>query len=225
MRLSKLLLISLGMLIFSGCVSMPTPHDYGAFHSADPNSILVLPPINNTTEVIAPYSVLSQTSFPISESGYYVFPVAVVEQTFKNNGLTIANDVHAVPIQKLREIFGADAALYMTINEYGTSYAVIASETRVTIEATLVDLRTGTVLWKDTATASSAEGRSSNSGGIISLLVEAAISQIVETVADAGYNISGITTTRLLSADLHNGLLYGPRSPKYKHKNIAEQSK
>ncbi len=225
MRLNKLLLISLSMLIFSGCVSMPTPHNYGDFHNADPNSILVLPPINNTTEVIAPYSVLSQTSFPISESGYYVFPVAVVEQTFKNNGLTIANDVHAVPIQKLREIFGADAALYMTINEYGTSYAVIASETRVTIEATLVDLRTGTVLWKDTATASSAEGRSSNSGGIIGLLIEAAISQIVETVVDAGYDISGITTTRLLSADLHNGLLYGPRSPKYKHKNIAEQSK
>lgn len=225
MRLSKLLLISLGMLIFSGCVSMPTPHNYDAFHNADPNSILVLPPINNTTEVIAPYSVLSQVSLPISESGYYVFPVAVVEQTFKSNGLTIANDVHAVPIQKLREIFGADAALYMTINEYGTSYAVIASETRVTIEATLVDLRTGTVLWKDTATASSAETRSSNSGGIIGLLVEAAISQIVETVVDAGYDISRITTTRLLSADLHNGLLYGPRSPKYKHKNIAEQSK
>lgn len=221
----KLLLLSSAILLFSGCVTMPEAHDYGAFRNAAPTSILVLPPINNTTEVVAPYGVLSQISAPIAESGYYVFPVAVVEQTFKNNGLTVANDIHAVPIQKLREIYGADAALYMTISEYGTSYSVIVSETRVTIDATLVDLRTGTVLWQDTASASSAETRGSNSGGLLGMLVEAAISQVVETVADAGFDISAITANRLLSAELHNGLMYGPRSPKYNQKNVAEKPK
>ena len=223
MRLNKLLLIPVSLLLLSGCLTMPVAHNYDAFRTAAPTSILVLPPINNTTEVIAPYGVLSQISVPIAEAGYYVFPVAVVQQTFQANGLTVASDIHAVPIQKLREIYGADAALYMTITEYGTSYAVITSETRVTIEATLVDLRTGTVLWADTATASSAESRGNNQGGIVGMLVEAVVSQVVETVADTGFDVAAITTSRLLSAELHNGLLFGPRSPKYNQKNIAEK--
>lgn len=221
MKLTKLAVVSVALLLLSGCLTMPKAHDYSDYRAAAPASILVLPPINNTTEVIAPYGVLSQVATPISESGYYVYPVAVVEQTFKNNGLTVANDIHAIPVQKLREIFGADAALYMTITEYGTSYAVIMSETRVSIEATLVDIRTGTVLWQKTATASSAEGRG-NQSGLLGALVEAAVSQVVETVADTGFDISAITSNRLFSAEIHNGLLYGPRSPKFNQKNVAE---
>lgn len=221
MKLTKLAVVSVALLLLSGCLTMPKAHDYSDYRAAAPASILVLPPINNTTEVIAPYGVLSQVATPISESGYYVYPVAVVEQTFKNNGLTVANDIHAIPVQKLREIFGADAALYMTITEYGTSYAVIMSETRVSIEATLVDIRTGTVLWQKTATASSAEGRG-NQSGLLGALVEAAVSQVVETVADTGFDISAITSNRLFSAETHNGLLYGPRSPKFNQKNVAE---
>ena len=83
---------------------------------------------------------MSQTTAPLAESGYYVFPVTLVDESFKQNGLTMPADIHAVPINKLREIFGADAALYINVKQYGTSYAVISSETRVTAEARLVDL-------------------------------------------------------------------------------------
>lgn len=54
--------------------------------------------------------------------------------------------MHEVPLPKLREIFGADAALYMDIKQYGTSYSLITSESRVTAEARLVDLRSGQLL-------------------------------------------------------------------------------
>ncbi|MDN4504020.1 DUF799 domain-containing protein [Alteromonadaceae bacterium BrNp21-10] len=221
----KLLLSLFAVTLVSGCVNMPAGHDYSAFRSADPHSILVLPPINNTPEVVAPYSVMSQVIAPIAESGFYVFPVAVVDQTFKSNGLTIANDVHGVPVNKLREIFGADAALYLTIDDYGTSYAIISSETRVTVSATLVDLHSGTVLWQKSATASSAETQNNSGGGLIGALVVAAISQIVETVTDRGFDIAALTTSRLLSAETHNGLLYGPRSPKYGQPAPSEKAK
>ncbi|WP_438863876.1 DUF799 domain-containing protein [Neptunicella sp.] len=221
----KCLMALLVVTLVSGCVSLPPAHDYSAFRNADPHSILVLPPINNTTEVVAPYSVMSQVIAPIAESGYYVFPVAVVDQTFKNNGLTIANDVHAVPIDKLHNIFGADAALYLTIDDYGTSYVIISSETRVTVSASLIDLRNGLVLWQDTATASSAETQNSNGGGLIGALVEAAVSQIVDTVTDRGFDIAAITANRLLSSETHNGLPYGPRSPKYGQPAPSEKAK
>jgi hypothetical protein len=200
-------------LLLGGCATRQ-PYDYSAFREARPASILVLPPLNSSPDINATYSMLSQTTAPLSESGYYVFPVTLVDETFKQNGLTSAADIHDVSISKLREIFGADAALYINVRQYGTSYMVISSETRVTAEARLVDLRSGSTLWSGQATASSAEG-DNNSGGLVGMLVKAAIRQIVETISSQGHIIAGRTSTRLLSAGQPNGILYGPRSPKY----------
>ena len=95
--------------LLAGCV-------YTAFKQADPHSVIILPPLNNTPEVIAPYSVMTQMVAPIAESGFYVFPVALVDQTFKGNGLTVASDVHQVPVNKLHEIFGADSIYFNIIS-------------------------------------------------------------------------------------------------------------
>jgi len=122
--------------------------------------------------------------------------------------------MHEVKLQKLREIFGADAALYITVTQYGTSYTVISSESRVSAEARLIDLRSEQVLWSGTATASSAEGRNS-SGGLVGMLVQAVVSQIIESSTNHSHRIAGIASNRLLSAGIPNGMLYGPRSPKY----------
>lgn len=219
LRLAALLAAA---LFLSACATTRKPYDYTAFKEARPASILVLPPLNNSPDVNATYSMMSQTTAPLAESGYYVFPVTLVAETFKQNGLTSPTDIHEVSISKLREIFGADAALYINVRQYGTSYTVIASETRVTAEGRLVDLRSGQVLWAGAATASSAEGES-NSGGLIGMLVKAAIKQIVETVSSQGHVIAGRTSARLLSAGMPNGILYGPRSPKYLKEGVPAQ--
>lgn len=114
----------------------------------------------------------------------------------------------------MREIFGADAVLYLDITEFGTSYQVISSDTRVTVSAKLVDLRNGDMLWRRAATASSTETEGS-SGSLVGMLVSAVVNQIVNTVSDKSYQIAGITSVRLLSAGKADGILYGPRSPNY----------
>lgn len=215
MNKSTLIVSILCVLTLFGCNSLPPAYDYTNFKNADPKSVLILPPINNTTEVFASYGLMSQLITPIAESGFYVFAPALVEKTFINNGLTVAQDVHSVPTEKLYEIFGADAALYVTIEEYGTSYVVISSETAVTASANLVDLRNGNLLWSGRARASSAETQGNSGGGLAGMLIQAALTQIIETVADAGFDISAVAANRLTSAEIHNGFLYGPRSPKY----------
>ena len=65
------------------------------------------------------------------------------------------------------------------------------------------------------ATASSAEGSNNSGGGLVGLLVRAAIRQIIEAVSDQGHTIAAQTSVRLLSAGRPNGILYGPRSPMY----------
>ena len=158
---------------------------------------------------------LFSTTAPLAESGYYVLPVTLVDETFRQNGLDTPAEIHQVGLPKLREIFGADAALYIDIKQYGTTYAVIVAETRVTAEGRLVDLRSGKVLWTGSATASSNEGNNNSNGGLVGLLVQALITQIADTPSNRGHQIAGIASHRLLAAGRPNGILYGPRSPMY----------
>lgn len=200
-------------LLLTGCAK-PVQQDYSAFKQSKPKSILVVLPQNQSPEVSASHGMLSQVTYPLSEAGYYVLPVAVVEETFKQNGMTNAGVISATSPAKLHKIFGADAVLYITVVQYGTSYQVITSDTRVTANAKLVDLRNGKLLWSGSATASSNEGDNS-SGGVISMLVQAAVTQISNTLTDRSHDIAGVTSTRMLTAGTPNGILYGPRSPNY----------
>ncbi|WP_116473974.1 DUF799 domain-containing protein [Zobellella maritima] len=211
--ISRLAGVALTALL-AGCVT-PEPYDYSAFEQSRPRSILVLPPVNQSPDIKASYSLLSQVTYPLAESGYYVLPVAVVDETFRQNGLVNPEEIQGVPVAKLHEIFGADAVLYLDVIEYGTTYMVISSDTRVTAEAKLVDSRTGQLLWAGTATASSSEQESSSGGGLVGLLVQAVVTQIANTLTDKGHQVAGITSARLLSAARPNGILYGPRSPNY----------
>ncbi|MGB5079548.1 MAG: DUF799 domain-containing protein [Burkholderiales bacterium] len=204
----------LALVALLGACATPQPYDYTAFKQNRPVSMLVLPPINETPEVDATYGVLSQVTMPLAEAGYYVVPVSLMDETFRQNGLNNPPEIHDVSPRKLREIFGADAAVYIKVTQYGTSYAVIASETRVTAAARIVDLRTGELLWQGGASASSSENRSSNQGGLAGLLVQAIVNQIIETASDTSFKYAAIVSQRLLSPR-KNGVLHGPRSPNY----------
>jgi hypothetical protein len=214
MKMPALFSLMFATLLLAGCAQGPS-YDYTAFKESKPTSILVLPPLNHSPDVKAGASLQSQITLPLAESGYYVLPVAVTNETFRQNGVTEAADIHALPIKKLHEIYGADTALYLDIQNYGTSYLVVSSETVVTASARLVDLRTGKLLWEGKASASSAEQQSNSGGGLIGMLVVAVVNQIANTITDKGHEIAGITSFRLLSADMPNGILYGPHSPKY----------
>lgn len=211
----KVLAVTASFLVMTGCATKTPPFDYTAYKESRPRSILVLPPVNNTPEVQASYSVLSHATRPLAEAGYYVMPVTLVAEAFKENGMTQATDMHATPVDKLRQIFGADAALYITIGKYGTVYQVISSASVVSAEAKLVDLKTGKLLWTGAASASSEEGRSQQQGGLAGLLITAIIKQVMATALDQSHQVAGVATTRLLSAGTANGMLYGPRSPNY----------
>lgn len=205
---------SLCAFVVAGCAT-PTTYDYSAFQRSRPRSILILPPVNDSKSVKASYGMLSQMTMPLAESGYYVLPVTLVDETFRQNGLSNPAEVEAVPVAKLHEIFGADAALYVHVKEYGTSYTVLASVTTVRADARLIDLRTGDKLWEGTAVANDNGSGGSGNGGLIGLLVEAVVNQIVATSTDKSHDVAGLASANLLGAGRPGGMLYGPRSPKY----------
>jgi hypothetical protein len=197
----------------AGCATPPTGFDYSAFIQAKPASLLVLPPLNDSPDVNAPLSVWAQATRPLAEAGYYVLPVTLVAETFRQNGLDVAADIQDVPIPKLREFFGADAAVFLRVKQYGTRFVVFNSDTRVEVEARIVDLRSGQLLWQGQAVASSSEQQQQSQGGLLGALVAAVVTQIINTSTDAAYKYADVANQRLLGAPRPNGILPGPRSP------------
>lgn len=211
--LSRFNFVVVMCLTLNACVTAPA-YDYTALRAAQPASILVLPPKNLSPDVKASYSLLAQMTYPLAEAGYYVIPVALMDAAFKENGVHNPDEAQAISAEKLRSIFGADAALYTEITEYGSSYKFLMSETAVAARSWLVDLRSGALLWEGNARASSEEQQNNNSGGIAGLLVQALVEQVVNNIIDNSYTYAGITSRRLLSPR-PAGLLHGPRSPHY----------
>lgn len=201
--------------LLTGCATPPPPYDYTAFRKANPKSILVMPPLNQSPDIKATNSVWAQAVLPLAESGYYVMPISLVAETFRENGLSGAAEASQADPAKLREFFGADAALYLNVTRYGSSYVVVASETTVAVEARLVDLRSGALLWEGKAQASTAEQNQQAQGGLVGLLVTALVKQIINSATEVSHPMAGIANQRLLAAGRPNGMLYGPRSPNF----------
>lgn len=186
------------VLALSACQVQKAPDfDYTSFKESKPASILVVPPLNESPDVNGTWGVLASTAAPLSEAGYYVFPAAVVEETFKQNGLTNAADIHAVRPEKLHQIFGNDAVLYITVTEYGTSYQILDSVTTVSAKARLVDSRNGKELWS--GSASIREGSNNSNSGLLGALVSAVVNQIANSLTDRGYQVSKTAAYNLLS--------------------------
>ena len=203
MKTPHLVLLLLGLLLASGCTT--APKDYTAFRAHQPKSILVLPPQNETNDIIAGYSMLTTTTRPLAELGYYVFPVVMVDQFLKENGLPTAAEMHQAPLAKLTEAFGAEAVLYITVEKYGTKYTVISSDTYVTARAKLVDCRTGIVLW---------ENRVGAFGGGNSGIIEALVGQVVNKLIDSAHLVAAQASCLLFTFP-DRGLLKGPRHPEF----------
>ena len=135
------------LALLGGCATTH-PYDYTNFRAHPPRSILILPPLNESTVLEGTYGYLSTVSRPVAELGYYVFPVEEVDRFFKENGMPTAGEMHQAPLNRIREVTGADAVLLVTLEQYGSHYHVINSTTVVKVRAQLVDTHSQVLLWE-----------------------------------------------------------------------------
>src|SRR5215472_10324397 len=186
MKTALFIRLSALALLLGGCATTRR-YDYSNFRAHPPRSILVLPPLNESTDVEGTYGYLSTVTQPIAERGYYVFPVEVVDQYLKQNGMPTAGEMHQVPLNKVRDIIGADAVLFLTLKQYGSKYVVLNSVTTVQVEARLVDTLSGIVLWQGTGMA---QQNGSGGGNLLANLVAAAVTQAINSKTDRAHKVS-----------------------------------
>jgi hypothetical protein len=205
MNLSFKLLVSALMLILVGCVS--SKKNYDKFRAANVRSILVLPPKNQSTDIRGTYSFLSTVTMPIAEKGFYIFPVTVVDQMMKENGVPSADEMHTVSLKKIKEILNPDAVLYITLEQYGSKFVVLQSQTTVVASGRLVSTSTGEVLWQGRVNKMIAS--SDSGGGLTGMLVSAMVSQAVNSSVDHAHQVSAIASQELFMTE-GEGLINGP---------------
>lgn len=196
--------------LMAGCANQPQPYDYSAFRAHPPRSILVLPPINQGTTVEGTYGFLSAATRPLAEHGYYVFPVSVVDHFMKAQGMPGAGEMHEVPLARAREILGADAVLFVTLERYGQTYVVVDSVSEVRIRARLYDTASETLIWEGSGFAQSGLG---GGGDPLARLVAAVVVQAIGSSTDASHGLSPVAMNNMLASP-KRGLPYGPYHPK-----------
>lgn len=205
-----------------GCVVLPeNTRDLSVYQANMPKSILVLPPINESPDIRATYGYWSTVAQPIAEAGYYVFPIAVVDTMLKENGVSNGFDAQAIDPKKLKQIFGADAVLYLKIKEYGSKYQIIQTVATVNVEAKLVDLATGFILWEGQEQRQMSSDNSN--AGIVGMLVGALVDQVANHLQDKAYVLSHQVSRELYTPRIEQqvGLLYGPRSPEFSKNTLS----
>jgi hypothetical protein len=209
--MSRLTRFSLpAVLLLTGCQTVK-PYDYTNFRAHPPRSILVLPPLNESPAIEGTYGYYTTVTRPVAERGYYVFPVAVVDQFMKDNGMPSAFEMQQAPLAKVAQITGADAVLFLDLKQYGAQYKILTSTVTVEVHAKLVDTRSGILLWEGHGMAQQGSG---GSGSLLADLVAAAVTQAINKKSDKAHQVSRLANANLFLSD-QTGLPYGPYSEKY----------
>ncbi len=224
-RTLSILLCLYAALILTGCQTQYK--DYSPFITHMPRSVLVLPPVNEAADVNASSAFLSTITRPLAESGYYVFPVVMVDQYMQRQGAPLPGDMHNIPIRKLGDVFGVDAVLYVVIHDWSVKYIVLNSVTEVTLSFQMVDVNSGETLWavnEQTFTESSSQY---SDGSLIGMVASATAYAITSAATDHEKDVARMANNQILCCPT-NGLIKGPRHPQHEQdvqRIIARQEK
>lgn len=172
------------LLVLTGCGPKHITK-YEAFpkvYAERPLAIIVLPPINETTAADAKEYYSTTIAEPLSFSGYYVFPLEVISEIMKNEGIYDTETLINLPPHKFKDFFGADAVMYIWIQRWSTSYYVLGGNVSVSIRSVIRSTTTGDDLWQYEGTIVEDTTVTSSGGGLAGLAV-AMVATAIKTAA------------------------------------------
>jgi hypothetical protein len=167
----KILLATVCGLVIMNCGPVAKIHPN--YQQMKPTVVVVLPPENMTSN-----TQVEETAYPVifekmSNRGYYCISPEMVRATFNANRMEDAGRINALPPQKFKDVFNADAVLRTKITDWSSKYILISSTVTITVEMALLDTKTGEELWSMKNTVS--KSPNNNGGGVIGALVSAAV--------------------------------------------------
>lgn len=145
--MKKLVLIIIITSFFASCNTrmMTKEEAYSDLYNEKPLSIIVLPPINRSVNVEAKEIFYSSLNVPFTQHGYYVLPPLLTMEILKEESAYDSELFLNNSMQKVGDLFGADAVLFTIIHSWSKS--TILSTINVRIEYILKSTKTDQVLF------------------------------------------------------------------------------
>lgn len=179
------ILLSFAVIVV-GCAPKATTkgEEFPFMYEETPLTILILPPMNESTAADAKQYYATTVQEVLSYWGYYVFPYEVTSDILKMEGIYDAELIRNVPLAKFREYFGADAVLFTTIKKWDLSYMVLASNLTVSIDEELKSTKTDQTLWSYNGTVVVDLSGGNTGGGLGGLIAKAIIAAASSAMVD-----------------------------------------
>lgn len=115
----------------------------------DVATAVVLVPLNDSSNVDAPWKMWKYVEHEVARHGYRLVPHATVEQFYVDKKFMGGDpgQIKMFGTDELAKIFNADAVVYSNIVEWGATTLVVYNAVNVKLEAQIYD-KNGDELWK-----------------------------------------------------------------------------
>jgi len=178
---------------------------YKGIYEEKPISILLMPPINKSTNVDAKEYFHSTLLVPLANKGYYVIPPFLSMEILKRESAYDAELFLNDPIVKFGEVFGADVVIFTIIHSWNKTYGNVKVEVEYIVKST----RTNRILFERRGAINyntTVSGTSGAYGALFDLVLTAA-----STIATKYVDVARICNTYTFK-DLPGGK-YGVLNP------------
>lgn len=197
-------------MVVSSCTTtskIPKSTAYKGIYDEKPLSVLIMPPINKSTNVEAKEYFHSTLNIPIANAGYYVIPPFLSMEILKRESAYDAELFLNSPLSKFSEVFGADVAVFTIIHKWDKSG--LAAKVYVEVEYIIKSTKTNEVIYTRKGNVTYDASINSGAGGLAGVLVDMAASSINTAVTKY------VDVARACNAYTFKDLPAGKYSPTY----------
>lgn len=165
---------------------------YKGMYDEEPLTVLLMPPINRSTNVEAKEYFHSTLNIPIANAGFYVIPTFLSMEILKRESAYDAELFFNSPLTKFGEVFGADLALFTIIHKWDKSG--LAAKVYVQVEYIIKSTKTNEVVYTRTGDIIYNTSVSMGIGGVWGALADMAASAI-NTAATSYVDVARVCNT------------------------------
>lgn len=189
---------------------------YAAMYNDMPVTILVMPPINNTTNVEAKDLLYTSISRPLAEAGYYVISPLLAMDVLKAESAYDAELFIDKPLTMFKNYFGADAVVFSQIDDWTKRGFGIDTKIRYIIKSTT----SGEILFDRSCDLYLDLQQNSGGNSALSQLVDLAVSAVATATTDH------IVAARKANYYIFNDVPRGKYNPQYmQDKQVVAEKK
>lgn len=208
MKKIKLIIVVIGCVLMVSCGSYNPPTRgalYPKMYEEKPITLLVMPPINNTTHVDAKDLLYTSISKPLAEAGYYVISPHLAMEIFKNESAYDAELFIEQNVAMFGKVFGADAVVFSVIDTWQKQGFGITTKITYKVKST----HTNEVIFQRTCNLYMNLQQETNIGGLAGLIADITLSAI------ATASTQHIEAARECNAYIFKDIPRGKYSPVY----------